>query len=96
MRTIHVNHSEGSSIVRVRARARSKTRISQTSSGTLVIENDDDENQFWDSCCVYTRTVLVLYSFCLLLMIACLSKEKVAHLINKLCADFENFRQAFV
>jgi hypothetical protein len=92
MRTIHVNHSEGSSVVRVRAR--SKTRISHTSNGTIVIENDDEE-RFWDSFCVYARTVILLYTFCLLLMIATLSKTKVEHLIYKLSADFDKFRQGF-
>jgi hypothetical protein len=94
MRTIHVNHSEGSSIVRVRAR--SKTRISQTSKGAIVIENDDgDEGRFWDSVCIYARAVILLYTFCLLVMIATLSKAKVEHLIYKLSADFDKFRQGF-
>lgn len=93
MNTIQVNHNGAISTVRVRGR--SKTRISRTDSGTLVIQNEEDEITFGEACCIYARIAGLIYLFTVLLVIGALSKDRMEHLIQKIQMDFDNFRQSF-
>jgi len=92
MNTIQINHTGAVSTVRVRGR--SKTRISRTNSGTIVIE-EEEHLTLGEVCCMYSRLLGFAYLVCFLIMLATLSKDKMEHLIQKLQSDFDNFRQGF-
>jgi hypothetical protein len=91
MNSIQVNHNGSVSTVRIRGR--SKTRISRTDSGSIVIEEEDIT--FGEVCCMYGRLVGFAYLVCLLILLATLSKDKMDHLIRKFQMDFDSFRQSF-
>ena len=93
MNTIQVNHDGAVSTVRVRGR--SKTRISRTNSGTIVIQNEEEGLTVGEVCCLYARLLAVAYVVCILILFATLSKDRMEHLIQKLQTDFDSFRQGF-
>lgn len=91
MDTIELNNASGTSIVRLRGG--SKMRISRTSSGALIIENE--EYSCMEACGRYTYMIAVIYVVGVIVFFATSNKEVLAHFIQKITTDLDNFRQSF-